>query len=123
MSRNDSLKKGKNNIEMILLSILREDDYYGYQLSQLVSKYSKSLLSIPEGSLYPALYRLLENGYIRDEKRQVGKRLTRIYYHIEPAGREYFQTLLDEYNRLHEGIHNILYHETEDEETGEQSPT
>lgn len=109
MSRNDSLKRGKNNIEMILLSILSEDDYYGYQISQLVNQYSKALLSIPEGSLYPALYRLLENGYISDEKRQVGKRLTRIYYHLEPAGHEYFQTLLNEYNHLNEGIQNILY--------------
>jgi len=109
VSRKDSLKKGTNNIEMILLSILSEDVYYGYQLAQLVNEYSKSLLSIPEGSLYPALYRLLDNGYISDEKRQIGKRLTRIYYYIEPSGREYFQTLLSEYNRLNEGIQNILY--------------
>jgi len=46
--------------------------------------------------------------------------MTRIYYHIEPSGREYFQKLLDEYNRLNEAILNILYHETENEENEEQ---
>lgn len=110
VTRNDSLKKGKNNIEMILLSILSEGDYYGYQLSQLVNEYSEGLLSIPEGSLYPALYRLLDHGYISDEKRQISKRMTRIYYHIEPAGKEYLDTLLYEYHRLNQGIHNILNH-------------
>lgn len=109
MSRDDSLKKGKNNIEMILLSILLEDDYYGYQLSQLVNKYSDKIISIPEGSLYPALYRLLDNGYIKDDKR-----LTRIYYHIEPSGIEYLQTLLNEYKRLNQGIQNILNHKRPD---------
>ena len=116
MSRNDSFKKGKNNIEMILLSILSNDDYYGYQLSQLVSEYSNNLITIPEGSLYPALYRLLDNGYISDEKRLIGKRLIRIYYHIEPSGKEYFETLLSDYNRLNKGIQNILYYEKSDSE-------
>jgi len=108
MSQVDSLKKGKNYIEMLVLSILCEDDYYGYQLSQLISLYSQNFISIPEGSLYPALYRLLDNGYISDEKRQVGKRLCRIYYHIEPSGKSYLQTLIDDYNQLNEGIQNVL---------------
>ena len=42
-----SLKKGKQNIEMILLSILMDGDYYGYQLTQLINGYSKNLIEIP----------------------------------------------------------------------------
>lgn len=110
MSRSDSLKKGKNNIELIVLSILRGTDCYGYQLTQLVNEYSEGLIAIPESSLYPALYRLLENGHISDYKKQVGKRLQRIYYHLEPSGMEYYKTSLDEYNRLNQGIANILNH-------------
>lgn len=113
MNRGDSLKKGRNNIEMILLRILQDGDYYGYQLSQLVSEYSGNLISIPEGSLYPALYRLLEKGYISDEKHLVGKRMTRIYYHLEPAGTEYYQILLEEYTYLNNGIQSILNHSVE----------
>lgn len=111
MKREDTLKRGKNNIEMILLSILCDDDYYGYQLTQLVKEYSRQMISIPEGSLYPALYRLEENGYISGQKKSVGKRLERIYYHIEPTGREYLATLITDYNHLNEAIRNILYHQ------------
>lgn len=112
MGREDSLKKGKNNIEMLLLRILQDGNFYGYQLSQLVNEYSGGRLSIPEGSLYPALYRLLDNGYISDEKQLIGRRLTRIYYHLEPSGRAYYETLLQEYTRLNEGIQAILNHST-----------
>lgn len=115
MSRNDSLKRG-NNIEMIILSILKGGDCYGYQLSQLVQEYSDGIISLPEGSLYPALYRLSDNGYISNEKRQVGKRLSRIYYHIEPMGVEYLNFLIIEYNSLHCGIRNILEHDREEKD-------
>lgn len=113
MKRDDSLKRGKKNIEMILLSILCEGDYYGYQLSQIVNEYSMKMIFIPEGSLYPALYRLQENGFISVEKRKAGKRQERIYYHIEPSGKEYLKTLIEDYNYLNKAIHNILYHGTE----------
>jgi PadR family transcriptional regulator PadR len=111
MKRDDSFKRGKNNIEMILLNILCDGDCYGYQLSQLVNEYSGKMISIPEGSLYPALYRLQESGYITAEKRLVGKRLERIYYHIEPSGKEYMQTLISDFNHLTTAINNILSHE------------
>lgn len=58
IKRSDSLKRGKNNTEMILLNILCSDDYYGYQLSQLINKYSKRMISILEIPLYPTLYQL-----------------------------------------------------------------
>ncbi len=116
MQREDSLKRGKNNIEMILLSILCDGDFYGYQLSQLINKYSNGMISIPEGSLDPALYRLEENGCITGEKCLVGKRLERIYYHLEPAGRDYLAKLINEYNHLNTAIQNILYHKSESKE-------
>ena len=103
-----SLKKSRQNIEMILLRILMDGDYYGYQLAQLIHRYSKNLIGIQESSLYPVLYRLSEKGYVSDKKVRVKVRKQRVYYHIEPAGCEYYQTLLDEYNQLDNGIRNIL---------------
>lgn len=93
---------------MLILSILSSQDCYGYQLSLLIKEYSGEKISLPEGSLYPALYRLTDEGYISDEKRQIGKRLTRVYYHIEPEGKKYLNKLLEEYYSLHDGIQSIL---------------
>ena len=107
MARNDSLRRG-NNIEMLILSILSTEDCYEYQLSLLIKDYSQGKISLPGGSLYPALYKLVDNGLISDEKRQVGKRLTRVYYHMEPEGKDYLNQLIEEYNSLHSGIQSIL---------------
>ncbi len=99
-----------NNIELIALSILSEDDYYGYQIVQLIEEYSNGIIKLTEGSLYPALYRLEDHGYISSERRQVGRRMSRIYYHIENSGVNYLSELKTEYELLHSGIGNILTH-------------
>jgi len=53
----------KATIEMLLLNLLKEQDMYGYQLSQELKKRSSGLYTILEGSMYPILYRLNDSGY------------------------------------------------------------
>lgn len=98
---------------MLLLHLLQEDDLYGYQLSQLVKQRSNGILTIPEGSMYPTLYRLLEKGCITDYKKQVGKRLTRVYYHLEPEGKKYLTELLNNYYTINEGIQLLLNYKSQ----------
>lgn len=93
---------------LIILSLLKKEDMYGYQLVQEMSKQSGGLLSMQEGSLYPVLYRLLDAGYISDRKEPAGKRLTRIYYHIEPTGLEHLDGLIREYRSITEGVLMII---------------
>ena len=106
MGLRDNFKKG--TVEMMILSLLTEADMYGYQISQLISERSKNAIEVPEGSMYPTLYRLLDNGYISDKRVQVGKRMTRVYYHLEPSGRERFREMLSEYHIFTEGLADIL---------------
>ena len=51
-------------------------------------KLSNDKIQVKEGTLYPILYRLVDEGYISDQKVLVGKRLTRVHYHIESKGEE-----------------------------------
>ena len=110
MRAHNNFKKGA--VEMLLLHILNsKGDCYGYQLSQLIRQTSDDYLIIPEGSLYPALYKLIEKGYISDYKNQIGKRLTRVYYHIETAGRNRLTELVEDYLATTESIKKILNHD------------
>ncbi len=84
-----SMKKA--TIEMLLLKLLSEQDMYGYQLSQELKKRSSEQYTILEGSMYPILYRLTDNHQISFYEKKVGKRLTRLYYHLEPEGESYLQ--------------------------------
>lgn len=106
MANRNSFKKG--TIELLLLSLLSKEDCYGYQITQSIKNQSDGLITVTEGALYPILYKLLDKGYVSDYKKPAGKRLMRVYYHLEPQGRDYFQTLLEDYNKVQLGVQKIL---------------
>lgn len=85
-------------IEMILLSLLCEQDMYGYEMVQEIKKRSNGEYALLEGSMYPILYRLAEVGDVVDEERKVGVRLTRVYYHITDTGRAHLRELIQTFD-------------------------
>ena len=92
----------------LIFFILSKGDFYGYQISSLIGKLTDNRVTVPESTLYPTLYKLLGNNYISDREVQVGKRRTRVYYHIEESGKAHLQSLLTEYNKNTSGICKIL---------------
>ena len=108
--------------EMLILFILKHyGDCYSYQLSQLIKQLSNDVISFPEESLYPAFYRLIDNEYVSDYKKQTGKRLVKVYYHIEPRGEEYLNQLLTEYHNTINSINTILNHDFSGERSEENN--
>ena len=103
-------------LSMLILSLLQHSDMYGYELVQKIAQISEGAIQTQEGSLYPVLYKLSEEGLLSDEKRLVGKRMQRVYYHLEPAGRAYLQTLITEYKAVTRGVFRILTMEEEENE-------
>lgn len=101
---------------LVLLALLKREDMYGYQLVQETSRSSGGRLETQEGSLYPVLYKLQEQGLISDKRVQVGKRMTRVYYHLEPAGEARLQELIQEYESITRGIFQIIHGEEESHE-------
>lgn len=101
---------------MIILFLLEKKDLYGYEITSLVEKLSDGKIGITESTLYPTLYKLLGNNFISDKEIQVGKRRTRVYYHLEEAGREHLESLLKEYKNNTSGICKILECKSLDEE-------
>lgn len=96
---------------LILLSLLRREDMYGYQLVQETERRSGGRLKTQEGSLYPVLYRLQEQGLISDRRVLVGKRMTRVYYHLEPAGEARLEEMIREYESMMTGVTAIIREE------------
>ena len=92
MTKNRSNFK-MGTVEMIILFLLNKKDLYGYEITSLVEKLSEGNIGITESTLYPTLYKLLGNKYISDREVQVGKRRTRVYYHLEETGKEHLEKL------------------------------
>ena len=124
MVKKSNFKKG--SVEMLILTLLNDQTMYGYQISQEISGRSGNIINIPEGSLYPTLYKLLDEDFVADERRLVGKRMSRIYYSITDKGRERLQDLYRDYTQVHKGIKGILdksgfsLDETAEKETGDE---
>ena len=95
-------------MSMVILALLKREDMYGYQLVQETERSSGGKLTTQEGSLYPVLYKLLDQGLISDRKVQVGKRMTRVYYHLEPAGAKRLEELVREYEEVTQGVFRIV---------------
>ena len=100
-------------LPLVILSLLKREDMYGYQLVQETSNSSGGRITTQEGSLYPVLYRLLDQGLISDRKILVGKRMTRIYYHLEPAGEEKLSELIREFKETTRGVLEIMKEEVD----------
>lgn len=112
MDIKNSFKKGC--VEMLLLAVLENEDMYGYQISQTILSRGGDYLKIPEGSMYPTLYKLQDKGMVSSYEQQAGKRLKRIYYHIEKPGLEYLKELKKEYYIVNESIMKFLKYKADD---------
>lgn len=108
VSNTDQNSFRRGIMSLVLLSLLRKEDMYGYQLVQQTKGLSGGRIQTQEGSLYPVLYKLEDRGYISCYKELVGKRMTRVYYHLEPAGLAYLKTLMEEYDAISTGIRMIM---------------
>lgn len=106
MGVSEKLKRGVT--EIVLLALLSQQDMYGYEMAQAMRERSHEKFTLLETSMYPTLYRLQDNGYISAREELVGKRRKRTYYHLEPAGRAYFQKIFAEYMTVQQGVQEIL---------------
>ena len=106
MQVRENLKRG--TVEMILLHLLQGRDMYGYELLQEMNERSKGKFTLKDGSMYPILYRMIDKGLITDKQVLVGRRRTRVYYHLTEEGKKYLNEIKEEYFFITEGISNIL---------------
>ena len=104
---------------MVILALLRRKDMYGYELVQETANSSSGLLTTQEGSLYPILYQLEDAGLVSQQRIKVGKRMHRVYYHLEPAGLQRLEALTREYQQITQAVLNIITEGGRSDETRE----
>ncbi len=76
----------KGTLSAIVLKLLADNGrMYGYQITQMVKQLSDDKILLKEGSLYPALHNLREEGLLEVETENIGKRV-RHYYSLTPRG-------------------------------------
>lgn len=95
-------------LEMMILRTLQRQPQHGYALAQHIKRMSNDLLQIEEGTLYPALQRLLQAGLVTAEWGvSATKRKIRIY-RVTAAGKKHLKTQVSSFERMLEGIQRVL---------------
>jgi PadR family transcriptional regulator PadR len=98
----------KGTLEMIVLEVLQHEPMHGWGITELIERRSQGLLSVNQGSLYPALYRLVAQGWVSSEWRTTENNRTARYYTLTRAGRRQLAAERAQWEKLSRGVNLIL---------------
>jgi PadR family transcriptional regulator PadR len=106
MPRDAGLPPG--TLAMLILRLLDTGPLHGYAIAQRIHLLSREELSVEEGSLYPALQKLLINGWVKAAwtKSESGRDVRE--YRLTPNGRKQLESALAEYRRVNRAIGTLL---------------
>ena len=108
------MPRGKNDILQgtLALIVLRTLDtqgpMHGYAITAHIQRVSADLLRVEEGSLYPALHRMAQDGWLRAEWGVTDTKRDAKFYSITAAGRKQLQLEQESWNRLRQGVTRVL---------------
>jgi transcriptional regulator len=93
---------------MLILKTLTLGALHGYGIAQHIKQVSDTVLSVEEGSLYPALQRLLVQGYVKAEWKQSETNRRARYYSLTPAGKKELGIQVSQFEELVAAIGRVL---------------
>jgi PadR family transcriptional regulator, regulatory protein PadR len=95
-------------LDMLILKTLTRAPLHGYGIAQSIKRVSDAVLTVEEGSLYPALQRMLKEGWV-DAKWGLSASRRRIrIYRLTPAGAKHLEREVSSFERMLEGIRRVL---------------
>ena len=98
----------RGTLELLLLRLLEEEEKYGYRLVRELADRSRGLLEVKEGTLYPVLYRLVEQGLIEPTWKQRDRGVPRKYYRLTAQGGVRLTELVDEWRAFASVVEDVL---------------
>ncbi|HWB29589.1 MAG TPA: PadR family transcriptional regulator [Vicinamibacterales bacterium] len=95
-------------LDLLILRLLARETMHGYGIAQRLKALSQDVLQVGESSLYPALQRLLLNGYVDAEWGPSENNRRARYYTLTKAGRKHLADERAEFNELVSAIQRVL---------------
>src|SRR5918992_147858 len=85
---------------LILKTLLRDGELHGFEIAEAIERTSGNVLRVEEGSLYPALQRMLIKGWLKDEWGRTSENRRARYYRVTAAGRQPLEPQSPRYPRV-----------------------
>ena len=107
------MPKGKSDVlqgtlDMLVLKALALEPMHGWGITERIEQWSESVLQLGQGTLYPALYRLVARGWVSSEWQTTENNRSARYYSLTRAGRQYFTEELAEWRRVSRAVNLVL---------------
>ncbi|HET9529614.1 MAG TPA: PadR family transcriptional regulator [Blastocatellia bacterium] len=98
----------QGTLDLLILKTLALEPMHGWGISQRIQQISEGVLNVNQGSLYPALYRLEQQGWIASEWGSSDNNRQAKYYSLTRAGRRQLSEETENWERLSAAINQIL---------------
>lgn len=105
MKINKELLKGSS--EILILSVLKAEDLYGYEISKRIQQLSQELFSMGEGTLYPILHKLEKAKLLQSYWQEIGGR-KRKYYSITRQGKKLLSQKTNEWVSFSSAVKQVI---------------
>ena len=98
----------KGTLDMLILKVVAFGPIHGYAISQRIQQISRDFFQVPEGSLYPALHRLEDRGWLQAKWQESETGREAKFYTLTRAGRKRLSAEMVTWERLSEAVALIL---------------
>jgi transcriptional regulator len=106
MAKRPELMPG--TLDMLILKTLTRGALHGYGIALSIKRLSDEVLTVEEGSLYPALQRLLLQGWVKGEWKKTDTNRRARFYTLTPAGRKQLGLEVSEFEQMIAAIGRVL---------------
>src|SRR3954470_10735268 len=106
MARPTDLVQG--TLDLLILKTISLEPKHGWAIAKRIQQISKEALQVQQGSLYPALHRLEQQGWLASEWRTNETGREAKFYSITRAGRRHMDEELENWNRLSKAINLVV---------------
>jgi len=98
----------KGTLDMLILKVVAAGPIHGYAISQRIQQISKDFFQVPQGSLYPALHRLEERGWVEADWKETATGREAKFYKLTRNGRKQLESEMEHWERLSDAVALIL---------------
>ena len=98
----------QGTLDLLILKTLARGSLHGWAISKRIQLLSNEVLAVQQGSLYPALHRLEQQGWITAEWKGTDQGRSAKFYGLTPEGRKQLQRELASWNRLSSAVTLLL---------------
>jgi PadR family transcriptional regulator, regulatory protein PadR len=98
----------QGTLDLLILKVIAVEPVHGYAIAQRLQQISRDIVQVPGGSLYPALHRLENRGFVKSDWKETETGREAKFYRLTNKGRAYLESQTASWRRLAEAVGLIL---------------